>query len=54
MVVVDVREHVGGFFFVVLHWAPDHLHGLLVQALVLVLVVDSREEKSLHAHLAEH
>ncbi len=54
VVVVDVREHVGGLVVVVLHWAPDHLHGFLVETFALVLVVDSCEEEGLHAHLAEH
>lgn len=53
VVVVDMREHVVGLVSAVLQRTPHHLHGLVVQPPLLVLVVDPREEESLEAHLAE-
>lgn len=54
MVVVHVGEQISFIVLCILSWPPNHLHPLVLESKALVLVVNSSEEKRLHAHPAEH
>ena len=53
VVVIDVSEDEGALVTSVLQGPPEHLHGLLVETCLFVLVVDAGEEEGLESHLAE-
>ncbi len=54
MVVIYMSKYICWFFSIVLLGPPNHLHCLLVQSEVFVLVIDTCEKEGLHTHLTKH